>query len=274
LGSLYTAAASYLDARAHGGQWRLRLEDIDRPRVVPGAADGILRTLQRYGLEWDGPVMRQSERTDRYESAIETLRKLGVTFDCSCSRSQLLGEARYPGHCRNGALQPDQPLGLRLRVDPGPLIFTDRIQGRFRQDVGATVGDMLIRRRDGLYAYLLAVVVDDAAQHITHVVRGADLLDHTPRQMVLQRLLGLDPPAYAHLPVLVEANGDKLAKTQRSVPVDAQDLMPTLMRVFSLLELEPPRELEQGSLAEAWRWALQHWRIERLTPCLTRSVAA
>jgi glutamyl-Q tRNA(Asp) synthetase len=271
LGSLYTAAGSFLDARAHGGEWRLRIEDIDTPRVVPGAADGILRTLQRFGLEWDGPVVRQSERSEHYESAILTLRELKATFGCSCSRSQLAADERYPGYCRDGALEPDAPLGLRLRVDPGAVIFTDRIQGRFRQDVAATVGDLLLRRRDGLFAYLLAVVVDDAAQHITHVVRGADLLDNTPRQMLLQRLLGFGPPAYAHLPVLVEANGDKLAKARRSVPVAAQELMPTLMHVFRLLELEPPRELEDGSLSEAWRWAVHHWRIERIPRRLTLS---
>jgi len=271
LGSLYTAAGSFLDARAHGGEWRLRIEDIDTPRVVPGAADGILRTLQRFGLEWDGPVVRQSERSEYYESAILTLRELKATFACSCSRSQLAADERYPGYCRDGPLEPDRPLGLRLRVDPGVVVFTDRIQGRFRQDVAATVGDLLLRRRDGLFAYLLAVVADDAAQHITHVVRGADLLDNTPRQMLLQRLLGFGPPAYAHLPVLVEANGDKLAKARRSVPVNAQELLPTLMHVFRLLELEPPRELENGSLSEAWRWAVQHWRIERIRRRLTLS---
>ncbi|MDP8984608.1 MAG: tRNA glutamyl-Q(34) synthetase GluQRS, partial [Pseudomonadota bacterium] len=215
LGSLYTAAASYLDARAAGGRWLVRIEDLDIPRVIPGCADGILRTLGAFGFEWDGEVVRQSERLERYAAALGSLRARGLTFECSCSRSELAEEDRYRGHCRERPLAADRPTATRLRVDEGVVLFTDRIQGRFRQDVAAAVGDIVLRRRDRLFAYVLAVVVDDAAQGITHVVRGADLLDNTPRQMYLQRLLALEHPSYAHVPVLTEPDGKKLAKSAR-----------------------------------------------------------
>ncbi len=216
--------------------------------------------------------MRQSECTARYEEAIESLRAAGLTFGCSCSRSQLLDEERYPGHCRGAALAMNQPLAVRLRVDNALITFNDRIQGTFRQDVAAAVGDVVIRRRDGLFAYLLAVVVDDAAQRISHVVRGADLLDNTPRQLYLQRLLGVDSPAYAHLPLLVEPDGGKLAKRLRSVPVESQDIMPTLVRVFRLLTLSPPAGLIQETPAQAWAWAVQHFRIEHIAKRLQISL--
>ncbi len=251
----------------------MRIEDIDRPRVIPGAADRILRTLERFGLQWHGSPLWQSERTARYESALESLRALGLTFECSCSRSQLMDEERYPGHCRAGALALSQPRAVRLRVDPVLITFKDRIQGTFRQDVAAAVGDVVIRRRDGLIAYLLAVVVDDAAQRISHVVRGADLLDNTPRQLYLQRLLGENSPAYAHVPLLVEPDGSKLAKTLRSVPVASQAVMPTLVRVFRLLNLSPPADLCSATPAEAWRWAVQHWRIDRIEKRLSLTLA-
>ena len=264
LGSLFTAAASYLDARAHGGRWLVRIEDLDAPRVVPGSAAAILRTLQRFGFEWDGDVVRQSERTDRYAAALDALHARGLTYECSCSRSQLADEARYPGHCRANPLIPGRLTATRLCIDPGYIQFTDRVQGRFRQDVAAAVGDIVIRRRDRLFAYVLAVVVDDAAQHVTHVVRGADLLDNTPRQIYLQRPLQVDTPLYAHVPVLTEPDGHKLAKSLRSVHLDAGPVMPQLIRVLELLDLSPPRELSDAALPEAWAWAVDRWNIKRL----------
>ena len=269
LGSLYTAAASFLDARANGGSWLVRVEDLDGPRVVPGSADAILRTLNRFGLEWDGEVVHQSDRGDRYAAALDHLRAHGLTFQCSCSRLQLADDERYPGHCRNGPLKPGTPCATRVRVDDATVQFTDRIQGTFRQNVAAAVGDMLVRRRDQLFAYVLAVVVDDAAQDVTHVVRGADLLDNTPRQIYLQRLLGLKPPDYAHAPLLTEPDGKKLAKSSRSVQLDANTPLPLIIKVFDLLNLSPPRELALATIPEAWGWAIGRWKVDRVPKRLT-----
>jgi glutamyl-Q tRNA(Asp) synthetase len=269
LGSLYTAAASYLDARSRSGRWLVRLEDLDRPRVVPGAAREILRTLEAFGFEWDGDVVRQSERTERYVDALEALRARDLTFECSCSRSQLAEDDRYPGHCRAAPLKTVGPTATRLRIEPCTIQFSDRIQGTFRQDVAASVGDIVLRRRDQVIAYVLAVVVDDAAQGVTDVVRGADLLDNTPRQIHLQRLLGLRTPSYSHVPVLVEPDGKKLAKSARSARLRDRSALPALLQVFALLGLAPPPELGGGTVSEAWGWALRSWREHRVPPRLT-----
>ena len=256
--------ASFLDARAHGGRWLLRIEDLDRPREVAGSADGILRTLQAFGFEWDGEIVRQSDRTEFYVHALQSLEARGLTFECSCSRLQLEDEIRYPGTCRAGPAVPGIPTATRLRVEPGFVEFCDRIQGRFRQDVAAAVGDMILRRRDQVFAYLLAVVVDDAAQGVTHVVRGADLLDNTPRQIYLQRALGLPQPAYAHVPVLTEPDDAKLAKSRRSVRLTADSALPQLLAVFSMLGLAPPDSLAGAGLAQAWSWAVGRWDIDKV----------
>jgi glutamyl-Q tRNA(Asp) synthetase len=273
LGSLYTAAASYLDARAHGGRWLVRLEDLDLPRVVPGSAAGILATLEQFGFEWDGEVVFQSTRIPSYVAALEALRSRGLTFPCSCSRAQLAEDERYPGYCRAAPLVTGTPTAIRLLVEPGHVQFSDRIQGVFRQDVAAAIGDVVLRRRDQLIAYLLAVVVDDAAQGITHIVRGADLLDNTPRQIYLQRQLQLPTPSYAHVPVLVETDGRKLAKSARSVRADGGAAVTQLVQVFELLSLSPPAELGRGSLHDAWQWALRRWNVAAIAPRLTRSLS-
>lgn len=267
LGSLYAAAASFLDARAHGGRWLVRIEDLDPPREVAGSAAGILRTLQAFGFEWDGEPVRQSRRSEYYADALRTLNERGLTFQCSCSRLQLEDEIRYPGTCR-GRSAVTVATATRLRVEPGRVMFCDRVQGTYSQDVAAAVGDVIIKRRDRLFAYLLAVVVDDAAQGITHVVRGADLLDNTPRQIYLQRVLGLPSPAYAHIPLLTEPDGLKLAKSRRSVPLHPPQALPQLLAVFALLGLEPPASLAAASLAEAWRWAIGAWDIKRVPKAL------
>ena len=264
LGSLYAAAASYLDARSHGGRWLLRIEDLDRVREAPGSADGILRTLQRFGFEWDGAVVRQSDRTEAYADALERLTKQGLTFQCSCSRLQLEDDTRYPGNCRLRPLMAGVPTATRLRVEPGHVFLADRIQGMYRQDVAAAVGDVILRRRDQIFAYLLAVVVDDAAQGVTHVLRGADLLDNTPRQIYLQRLLGLHEPAYAHVPVLTEPDGAKLAKSGRSVALEREAALTQLRTVFSLLGLGATDELQHATLSEAWGWALALWDANKV----------
>jgi glutamyl-Q tRNA(Asp) synthetase len=264
LGSLYTAVASYLDARAHRGRWLLRIEDLDRPREIPGSADGILRTLRAFGLDWDGEILRQRDRSGFYDRALSQLQAASLTFECSCSRLQLEDESRYPGTCRGRPAVCGASTATRLRVAPGHIAFSDRIQGIYRQDVAAAVGDVILRRRDHVIAYLLAVVVDDAAQGVTHIVRGADLLDNTPRQILLQRHLGLPQPAYAHVPVLTEPDDTKLAKSRRSVRVNLGEALPQLLTVFSMLGLAPPPALAAATVTDAWTWAIGHWDIKRV----------
>ncbi len=264
LGSLYAAAASYLDARAHGGRWLIRLEDLDRPRERPGAAARILRTLEAFGFEWDGEVVRQSDRGPLYAAALDALRRAGRTFECSCSRLDLADAPRYPGSCRSGPLRRGRPTAVRLRVEPGIVRFTDRIQGPGARDVAATAGDLVIRRRDGIVSYLLAVVVDDAAQGVTDVVRGADLIEHTPAQRHLQELLGLPAPRYAHVPVLTEPDGAKLAKSARSLALDAREPQGPLLRALDLLGLPVGEQPLPAGLPEIWDWAIRRWDPERV----------
>ncbi len=273
LGSLYAATASYLDARANGGRWLLRIEDLDRPRVQTGSRDRILRTLAQFGFEWDD-CTQQSDRIALYEAALAALDASGLIFDCSCSRSQLVDEERYPGLCRAAPKLPGVPTAKRLRIDPGYIQFADRIQGTFRQDVAAAVGDVVLRRRDGLYAYVLAVVVDDAAQGVTHVVRGADLLDNTPRQIYLQRQLRMPTPSYAHVPALVESDGRKLAKSARSAHLMGRPAIPQLMEVLELLGLAPPRDLASAALGDIWKWAMGEWRIDKVPQRLAYNLPA
>jgi glutamyl-Q tRNA(Asp) synthetase len=268
LGSLYTAVASYLDARAHDGRWLVRIEDLDRPREVAGSASSILKTLEAFGFEWDGEVVRQFERRESYDEALRSLKARNLIFACSCSRSQLEDELRYPGTCRAGTAAPETQTATRLRIDAGQVIFSDRIQGTYRQDVSAAVGDIILKRRDQIIAYVLGVVVDDAAQGITHIVRGADLLDNTPRQILLQRLLGAPQPSYAHVPVLTEKDGSKLAKSRRSVTLSADSPLPQLLAVFSLLGLEAPGELVSAPIATAWEWAFGQWDLNGVPKCL------
>ncbi len=224
----------------------------------------MLRTLAALGFEWDGPVLRQSDRFEHYALALERLRAHGLLFECTCSRRELGDEARYPGTCRERPPSAAVPSGTRLRVESRHVHFVDRLQGRFRQDVAAAVGDLLLKRRDGIYAYLLAVVVDDAAQGVTHVVRGADLLDNTPRQIYLQAALGLSSPHYAHVPLITEADGTKLAKSRHSVAVGAMATLDDLCTVFRLLGMQPPADLHRGRASAAWAWALEQWCIERM----------
>src|SRR5512142_3436174 len=222
-GSLIAAAASGLDARAAGGRWSVRIEDVDSPRTVAGAADAILRTLEACGLEWDGEVVHQSARTALYDAALQRLRESGRVYRCRCTRREVADSgiagiegAVYPGTCRDRAIGEEESGSWRFRVPAGIAEFDDRVQGRIAQDVARDVGDFVLVRRDGLHAYQLAVVVDDAAQGITDVVRGADLLASTARQILLQRALGLPTPRYLHFPVAVDARGVKLSKQNRA----------------------------------------------------------
>jgi len=265
LGSLFTAVASYLDARSHGGRWLLRIEDLDAPREVEGAATRILDTLGVFGFEWQEPVLRQSAKLEIYRNIINELGRRELTYRCRCSRRDLRDEERYPGTCREQRWRADVAGALRLRVGPAMIDFTDTLQGTFRQDVAQSIGDFIVQRRDGVIAYALAVVVDDAAQGVTHVVRGADLLDSTPRQIYLQRLLQLPTPVYAHVPVLVEADGAKLAKSRRSIALEPRSAARQLCAVLALLGLAAPTNLCTAGMREIWNWALEHWHSARIS---------
>lgn len=289
-GSLVAAVGSYLDAKHHHGTWLVRMEDLDAPRCLPGAADEILRTLEVFGLHSDEPVIYQSQRTAAYEDALARLQGRGVVYPCGCTRREIADSAVqgiegyvYLGTCRGG-MRPHPnhlPMGggtsairipaWRVRTDrfPSPLrgegdvSFTDALQGLISQNLERDLGDFVVKRADGLFAYQLAVVVDDAAQGITHVVRGSDLLVSTPRQIWLQWLLGLSTPAYMHLPVAVNAAGEKLSKQTLAVPVDMAHPAETLWQVLAFLRQAPPTELA-GDLPNLLAWAVRHWQPERL----------
>ncbi|MGP9827648.1 tRNA glutamyl-Q(34) synthetase GluQRS [Ectopseudomonas khazarica] len=263
-GSLVAALASYLDARAVGGRWLLRMEDLDPPREVPGAQDAILRTLETYGFEWDGELERQSERHAQYAAVTERLLSQGLAYACVCSRKQLEGYAGvYPGFCRN-ACHAEQNAAIRIRVPELDYHFIDRVQGEFHQHLGREVGDFVIRRRDGLFAYQIAVVLDDAWQGITDVVRGADLLDSTPRQLYLQELLGLPQPRYLHVPLIIQPDGHKLGKSYRSPPLPADQAGPLLLRALRALGQPAPADLRDAAPRQLLEWGVVHWDATRI----------
>jgi glutamyl-Q tRNA(Asp) synthetase len=270
LGSLLAALASWLEARQQGGEWLLRMEDLDRPRVSQAHADDILRTLERHGLHWDGPVLYQSHRDEAYAAAADKLARQGLLFACTCTRRELadslpgIDGPLYPGTCRDTPPLRPQKHALRLMVDQRPWCFTDRIQDVYRQDLARDVGDFILRRSDGLYAYQLAVVVDDAEQGVTEVLRGADLLSSTPRQMYLQQLLGYASPSYAHVPVLVNAAGDKLSKQNHADPVSRLAPEAALAVCLVLLGQEPPDDLADAGLEALLAWAKRHWNLAKV----------
>jgi glutamyl-Q tRNA(Asp) synthetase len=270
-GSLVAALGSYLDARHHHGEWQLRIEDLDPPREVPGAADDILRTVEAFGLEWDGPVIYQSRRADRYEAALERLQRLGFLYGCACTRKEIpdngaagAAGAVYPGTCRRGLPPGRTARSLRVRVDDSTIGMQDRLQGHTSQSLPGEVGDFIVRRADGLIAYQLAVVVDDGEQRINHIVRGADLLDSTPRQIYLQRLLGLPEPGYLHLPVAVNGAGEKLAKQTRAREVSPEHAGRILRDVLRFLHQELPESADDATPQELLRWAIAHWDVRSL----------
>jgi len=269
-GSLLAAFGSWLMARRAGGEWLVRIEDIDPPREVPGAADAQLRTLARYGLMPDGPVLRQSGRDAAYQAALDRLLASGDAFECHCSRADLAGSGGVHRACVAGAHRPDP--AIRLRVPDGTVVaFDDRVQGAVEQDVAREVGDFVLRRADGPWAYQLAVVVDDAAQGITEVVRGADLLDSTGRQVFLQRRLGLPTPAYAHLPLVVDGDGRKLSKSAAALPVDDSDPLPALRAAWRALGQAHEDWPDSGALhhrLSAAAAAFEPSRIPRALPPL------
>ncbi|MGX5218242.1 tRNA glutamyl-Q(34) synthetase GluQRS [Pseudomonas segetis] len=272
-GSLVAALASYLDARAVGGRWLVRMEDLDPPREMPGAQAAIMTSLENYGFEWDGELVRQSERHEHYQHVLESLFNQGLAYACTCSRKELeTYQGVYPGFCRNLG-KPLDNAAIRLRVPELSYHFTDRVQGEFRQHLGREVGDMVIRRRDGLYAYQLAVVIDDAWQGITDVVRGADLLDSTPRQLYLQELLGFAQPRYLHVPLIIQPDGHKLGKSYRSPPLQAEQATAQLLRAMRTLGQATPDDATGSSPGELLKWATQHWDSSLIPRKLTLAEA-
>jgi glutamyl-Q tRNA(Asp) synthetase len=270
-GSLVAAVASFLDARAAGGRWLVRMEDLDRPRCEPDAAGTILRQLETYGLVWDGAVLAQSQRDDAYATALDVLKTSGSAYPCACTRSQLAhaprnheGEIVYPGTCRNGLPAGATARAWRVRVPDVSTRFHDRIHGNLEQNLARDVGDFIVKRADGLFADQLAVVVDDAFQEVTHVVRGADLLWNTPRQIYLQGLLGLPTPSYAHVPLITNAAGQKLSKQTLAPALPEAGRGAVLALALAVLGHPAPADLERAGPAALLEWASAHWHIENV----------
>lgn len=269
-GSLLAALASYLDIRSRHGIWKLRIEDIDPPREQPGAADSILRTLDAFGLEWDGAVVYQSKRHALYRDVLQQLIDQGHAYACSCSRKQLRtrGVLGYDGHCLRQPPDVDSPTAYRVRHLRHQQQFEDRIQGLRRYRWDGHQGDFVVFRRDGLFAYQLAVVVDDAEQGVTEVLRGSDLIDETPHQMELQGLLGYSRPLYAHIPVITNAQGQKLSKQNLAPAIDPHGRQALILKALDLLGQQPPDELTDASLEELLRWGTLHWRLDAVPAVL------
>ncbi len=260
-GSLVAAVGSYLQAKSSGGDWLVRMEDIDPPREVPGSADRLVSDLSRFGMKSDSPVLYQSRRTPAYESALQELLASGQAFWCGCSRSDLPASGVYPGTCRNGLPPGKLPRSARLKVENATVRFTDRIQGEVEETLADSVGDFVIWRADGLPAYQLAVVVDDAYQQVTEVVRGMDLIGSTARQIHLQNCLGLPRPDYAHLPLAVDDEGNKLSKRLGSDPVRILPTAGALTQALAFLGQDCEAGREPGELLDRAR---QSWRLDRV----------
>lgn len=267
-GSLVAAVGSYCLARQAGGRWLLRIEDLDTPRVVPGAADALLKTLDALGLHWDGEILWQSQRTKAYEAAVVRLREGGLVFDCGCSRKEVLASAPHPGEdgpvyrgtCRGGLPMGRKPRALRIRVPEEQVCFTDGVFGVMQQQLSRMVGDFVLKRADGLFAYQLAVVVDDAATGVNQVVRGADLLSSTARQIYLHACLGTEIPAYYHLPLATDVGGEKISKRHGGVPSGEQGLnAQSLCRALRFLGQPVPDELTAAPSAELLAWAVANF---------------
>jgi glutamyl-Q tRNA(Asp) synthetase len=263
---MLAAVGSYLRARSQQGEWHVRIDDIDQPRVVPGAADSILKTLERYGLHWDGPVVYQSQNIESYEKALLALNEKGVLYHCGCSRSEIAEVAKtgpdgpiYPGTCRDGLPQGRQARSIRIKTSSADIHVNDLVQGRFTLNLAHHVGDFVIRRADGFFAYHLATVIDDAEGDFSEIVRGKDLLSSTPKQIYLQQQLALDTPDYAHLPLLTDEDGKKLGKSTGAQAVDqlpVDVVLSTILKALGVgqkLDIHPDKPHEiLSDLIHSW----------------------
>jgi glutamyl-Q tRNA(Asp) synthetase len=263
LGSLYTALASFLHARSQHGKWLLRIDDLDTPRNVQGAADNILSTLDSFGLHWDDSVVYQSHCLDMYQVYLDELARNQLVYPCSCSR-KTLSSVIYSGLCRHNINPPDSPYALRVKTDSRIIGFDDGLQGFTAHNIAEHYGDFILKRKDGIIAYQFAVVIDDYLQQVNQVVRGFDLLMETPKQMYLQQLLGLPCPDYMHVPIIVDQQGYKLSKQTRALAVDLTTPNQVIFELLGLLQQNPPVELQHGSINELLSWAITHWNTEPL----------
>lgn len=263
-GSLYTALASFLQARSQQGLWLLRIDDLDTPRNVKGSADNILKTLDAFGLHWDGSVFYQSQYLDAYRGILDQLVKDKLVYPCTCSRKTLT--AIYSGMCRDKQTLPNSPYSLRIKTDNRIISFDDELQGLISHNL-AEHGDFILKRKDQIIAYQFAVVIDDDKQHINHVVRGCDLLDSTPRQIYLQQILGLVTPDYMHVPVIIDEQGYKLGKQTLATAVDVKKPNAVVFELLTLLKQNPPRELQHAPSTELLGWAIQYWNPGMLKNC-------
>lgn len=262
-GSLLAALASYLDARAHAGRWLVRMEDIDTPRCVPGAADDILRTLDAYGLHWQGEVMYQSAQLPRYQAAVAALLESDLAYYCTCTRKMIKAHGGvYPGTCRYLHHPGDGPAAVRIMLTNPVQQFDDRIQGTTLITSPHALEDTIVKRRDGLFAYNLVVVLDDHAQQVTHIVRGSDLLETTATQLSLGQLLGYAPPRYAHIPVAAVTPGRKLSKQNHAAALPTDAVTGTLLNAMQCLGLPVDSQLQYGTRDELLDWAISHWDIK------------
>jgi len=264
IGSLYTALASFLQARSQQGLWLIRIDDLDTPRNIKGSGDSILKTLETFGLHWDGRVAYQSQTLDVYHEILDKLANDKLIYPCTCSRKTLTSV--YSGICRNKQTLPDSPHSLRIKTDNRIIAFNDRLQGLMSQNL-ADNGDFILKRKDQIIAYQFAVVIDDDRQHINHVVRGYDLLDSTPRQIYLQQLLGLVTPDYMHVPVIIDEQGYKLSKQTRATAVDIKKPHTVIFELLNLLKQNPPGELQNASLTELLSWSIENWNPNLLKNC-------
>ena len=264
IGSLYTALASFLQARSQQGLWLLRIDDLDTPRNIKGSGDSILKTLETFGLHWDGRVTYQSQALDVYHEILDKLDNDKLIYPCTCSRKTLT--AVYSGNCRNKQSLPDSPHSLRIKTDNRFIAFNDRLQGLMSQNL-ADHGDFILKRKDQIIAYQFAVVIDDDRQHINHVVRGYDLLDSTSRQIYLQQLLGLVTPDYMHVPVIIDEQGYKLSKQTRATAVDLKKPHAVIFELLNLLKQNPPGELKHAPLTELLSWSIENWNPNLLKNC-------
>lgn len=271
-GSLVAAVASYCEAKANQGEWLVRMEDLDKPREMIGAADDILETLVAFGFQWDDEVVYQSQRTSLYQEAFEQLQRKGLIYPCSCSRKEIADSANngieglvYPGACRNGMLQLRSQHAWRVKVTDEMISFNDAVQGHQSQVLSRDIGDFVLKRADGLFAYQLAVVVDDASQHITHILRGADLLNSTPRQIYLQQLLGFNKLDYAHIPLVMNDSGDKLSKQNLAQPIKKEHAPQLIFDALVFLGQKPPLSIKQSTLSEIWEWAIKNWQLSTIS---------
>lgn len=270
-GSLIAAVGSYLQARKQRGEWLVRMEDLDLPRCVKGADTIILNTLEFYGLFWDGEVMYQSQRNQAYDTALEQLQSLNACYPCSCTRSEISAIAKqgiegliYPGTCRNGLPAGKNGKSIRTRLDDAIISVDDYLQGSISQHLFRDYGDFVIKRGDGLFAYQLAVVVDDAEQAITQIVRGSDLFDSTPRQIWLQKKLAYHTPSYLHLPIATNSDNEKLSKQSYAKAISNKDPRLEIIRALDFLGQQPPEELRASDLNSLWAWAIEHWSLKKI----------